>query len=119
MVSHDAGHVAMPALPASATELLISTGVHSPCPMGTMSEPNPVSALHGNRYGFILMPRPSSILPSCDTGAGISTQLEKLNGIHPLDKSSSLLPLSWIKSVVKASGKVPILTDSMILLEEL
>lgn len=59
-------------LPASMTELLISTGVHSRSSCGNLSEPNPVSTLHGNRSKFISIPR-SSILSSSDTTSSIDS----------------------------------------------
>ncbi len=49
-------------LPASTTEFLISTGVHSCGSRSTMSESNPVSALCNIWYGFIFViwPLPNS-----------------------------------------------------------
>lgn len=66
---------------ASTTELLISTGVHSPCSMGNMSEPNPLSALHGRWYRCILMPRRLFTLPSSDIGMLLCET--SIKAIHP------------------------------------
>jgi hypothetical protein len=41
-----------PSLPASKTQLVVSTGVHSRGCRGTVSEPNPLSALRSKWYRF-------------------------------------------------------------------
>jgi hypothetical protein len=56
-------HGSQELFPASATELLISAGVHS---RGSMSEPNPFPALCSKWYRLMSVLRRSSTLPGSD-----------------------------------------------------
>ena len=76
----------MPPLPASATDAPISTGVHSRGCRGTLSEPDPLSALCSKRQGFMSVLRRSSFmlqvavspsLPASDIGFQVPVLLFK------------------------------------------
>lgn len=58
-------------LPASAIQFGISAGVHSRGCRGTVSEPDPLSALHGTRQGFKSVPRRQCFMFQC----GIDTTM--------------------------------------------